>query len=58
MSGRLKSMDGNHYSLIFAINAYFFKVYPMYSKRKAGGTLKMFFQELCVPEKITLDSSK
>ena len=34
-------MDGNQYSHLFVKKQYFAKVYPMYSKIKAGYALKL-----------------
>ena len=42
MNGIYKSIDGNQYAQVFANNAYFSKVYPIYSKINSGGALKLF----------------
>ena len=51
-------MYGNQYAQVFAKQSYFAKVYPMDYKRKVGDSLKPFFQEFGVTEKITSDCSK
>ena len=58
MDGRSKTLDGNRYAQVFANKAYFSRIYPMDSKRKAGDALKMFCQEFGIPEKLTFDGSK
>ena len=58
MDGRVKSLDGNRYAQVFANKAYFSRIYPMDSKGKAGDALRLFCQELGVPEKLTFDGSK
>ena len=58
MDARCKSLDGNKYAQVFANKAYFSRVYPMDSKRKAGDALRLFCQEFGVPERLTFDGSK
>ena len=58
VDGHCKSLDGNKYCQVFANNAYFSRIYPMDSKRKAGDALKFFCQEFGIPEKLTFDGSK
>ena len=58
VDGRCKSLDGNKYCQVFANTAYFSRIYPMDSKRKAGDALKFFCQEFGIPEKLTFDGSK
>ena len=58
MDGRSKSLEGNRYAQVFANKAYFSRIYPMDSKSKAGDALRLFCQELGVPEKLTFDGSK
>ena len=58
MDGRCKSLDGNKYAQVFANKAYFSRIYPMDSKKKAGNALRLFCQEFGVPEKLTFDGSK
>ena len=53
-----KSIYGNHYYQVFSKNSYVSKVYPIYSKRKYGDALKLFYQDSGVPEKINFYSSK
>ena len=40
-------MDGNQYAKVFVNQNYFAKVYPMDSKRKAGGALKCSVNNCC-----------
>ena len=40
------------------IRRFFSRIYPKYSKNKAGDTLRQFFQEFGVPERLTFDGSK
>ena len=56
--GRCKSHAGNKYAQVFANKAYFSRIYPMDSKKKAGDALKVFCQEFGVPERLTFDGSK
>ena len=42
-------MDGSHHSHLFAKNAYVYKFYQIYSKRKSGGGLELLSQEFRVP---------
>ena len=58
MDARSKSLEGNRYAQVFANKAYFSRVYPMDSKKKAGDALRMFCQEFGVPERLTFDGSK
>ena len=58
MDGRSKSLEGNKYAQVFANKAYFSRIYPMNSKRKAGDSLRLFCQEFGVPERLTFDGSK
>ena len=58
MDGRCKSLDGNKYAQVFANNSYLSRVYPMDSKAKAGDALRLFCQDIGVPEKLTFDGSK
>ena len=58
MDGRSKSLEGNRYAQVFANKSYFSRVYPMDSKSKAGNALRLFCQEIGVPEKLTFDGSK
>ena len=53
-----KTLDGNKYAQVFANKSYFSHIYPMDSKMKAGNTLRLFYQEFIVPERLTFDSSK
>ena len=58
MNDIFKSMDCKHHAQVFANNASFSKVYPIYSKRKDGEALKLFSQEFGVQEKLTFGVSK
>ena len=58
MDGRSKSLEGNRYAQVFANKAYFSRIYPMDSKRKAGDALRLFCSEFGVPEKLIFDGSK
>ncbi len=58
MDGRCKSLDGNKYAQVFANKAYFSRIYPMDSKKKAGDALRLFCQEFGIPERLTFDGSK
>jgi hypothetical protein len=58
MDGRCKSLEGNRYAQVFANNAYFSRIYPIDSKRKAGDALRLFCQEFGVPERLIFDGSK
>ena len=58
MDARSKSLEGNRYAQVFANKAFFSRIYPMDSKRKAGDALRMFCQEFGVPERLTFDGSK
>ncbi len=54
MDVRYKSAEDKIYSQVFANKSYFARLYPMYSKRKAGDALRLFCQEFGVPERLTL----
>ena len=58
MDGRVKSLAGNRYAQVFANNAYFARIYPMDSKKKAGDALRLFCQEFGIPEDLTFNGSK
>ena len=58
MDGRVKSLAGNRYAQVFANYAYFARIYPMDSKKKAGDALRLFCQEFGIPEDLTFDGSK
>ena len=58
MDARCKSLEGNKYAQVFANKAYFSRIYPMDSKRKAGDALRLLCQEFGVPESLTFDGSK
>ena len=58
MDARCKSLEGNKYAQIFANKAYFSRIYPMDSKRKAGDALRLFCQKFGVTERLTFDGSK
>ena len=58
IDGRCKSLEGNKYAQVFANKGYFFHIYPMNSKKKAGDALRLFCQEFGVPERFTFDRSK
>ena len=58
MDARSKSLEGNRYAQVFSNKAFFSRIYPMDSKRKAGDALRMFCQEFGVPERLTFDGSK
>ena len=49
MDAICKSLEGNKYTQVFANKAFFSRIYPMDSKKKAGDALRLFFQELSVP---------
>ena len=49
MDARCKSLEGNKYAQAFVNKAFFSRIYPMDSKKKAG-------QEFGVPERLTFDS--
>ena len=42
MDVRCKSLEGNKYAQVFVNKAYFSRIYPMDSKRKAGDALRLF----------------
>ena len=58
MNRRYKSIDRNQYDQLFTNNAYFVKVHPMDSNRKAGDDLKILYQYFGVLEKLTFDGYK
>ena len=58
MDARCKSLEGHKYAQVFANKAYFSRIYPMDSKRKAGDALRLFYQEFGVPERLTFYGSK
>ena len=57
MDGRGIPLEVNIYSQVFANMGYFSHVYPIYLNHKAGDALRLFCQELYLPEKITFNSS-
>ena len=58
MDGQHKSLDGNRYAQVFAIDFHFSAVYPMESKGHAGDAPKQFIADFGVPDKIICDGSK
>ena len=58
MDGQHKSLDGNKYAQVFAMDFHFSAVYPMESKGLAGDALKQIIADFGVPDKIICDGSK
>ena len=58
MDARCKSLEGNKYAQVFVNKAFFSRIYPMDSKKKAGDAIRLFFQEFGVPERLTFEGSK
>ena len=58
MDGQHKSLDGNKYTQVFAMDFHFSAVYPMESKGLAGEALKQFISDFGVPDMIICDGSK
>ena len=58
MDGQHKSLDGNKFAQVFAMDFHFSAVYPMESKGHAGDALKQFITDFGVPDKIMCDGSK
>ena len=58
MDGQHKSLDGNKYAQVFAMDFHFSAVYPMESKGHAGDAQKQFIADFGVPDKIICDGSK
>ena len=53
-----ESLEVNKYVQVFANTAFFSRIYPMHSNKKAGDALRLFSQEFGVPERLTFDGSK
>jgi hypothetical protein len=58
MDGRVNSLDGNHYAQVVANGSFFAEIYPMATKADAGLALEQFYNELGVPDELTIDGSK
>ena len=54
LHGCTDSKAGNKYGQVFANSAYFAAIYPIDTKKKVGEALRVFFQELGVPELLTM----
>ena len=58
MDGQHKSLNGNKYAQVFAMDFHFSAVYLIESKGHAGDALKQFIADFGVPDKIICDGSK
>ena len=57
LHGCTKSKAGNKYGQVFSNNSYFASIYPMDKKKKVGEALRVFFQEIGVTERLTMDGA-
>ena len=57
LHGPTKYKAGKKYGQVFANNAYFSAIYPMYTENKFGEVLRVFFQEFEVSERLTKDGA-